>query len=308
MELPEIRPGWTPLYCLSGPTASGKSDLAHRAAERLGGRLLSVDSMMVYRGMDIGTAKPSEEERRRYDYAGLDLVKPGEPFSTGAWLRAVLRQLDDRPTFAVGGTGLYFRALLEGLTPEEDLPLVDPDLPVPALQAEIRARDPGALDRLADPENPRRLARALQWLRAGKPLPDHWLAQHNRPEIPVLAWPVDALNARIRLRAEAMFTGGLLTEAETLRSEYEQLPGTAAQAIGYREAFAVLDGALTPEAAVEAVSVRTRRYAKRQRTWFRNQMNSLWVDGSREDVLDELQKVWQELGPFWLKREPFLRA
>jgi len=306
MRPPEIRPGWTPLYCLSGPTASGKSDLAHRAAERLGGRLLSADSMMVYRGMDIGTAKPSPEERARFEYAGLDLVHPEDVFSTGAWLRAVRDQLDDRPTFVVGGTGLYFRALLEGLTPETDLPEVADDVPAEVLRAEIQALDPAALAQLADPENPRRLARALQWLRAGKPLPDHWKPLEQRVQIPVLEWPVEVLNARIRLRAEAMFSLGLLEEARGLKERYADLPGTAAQAIGYREAFAVLDGTCSVEEAVEAVTVRTRRYAKRQRTWFRNQMRAVGVDGGRKDVLDETMRVWQELGPYWLNCKTML--
>lgn len=306
MESPEPRPGFTPLFCLSGPTASGKTDLAHRAAELMGGRLLSVDSMMVYRGMDIGTAKPTEEERGRYDYAGLDLVEPTEPFSTGAWLRAVRDQLDDRPTFAVGGTGLYFRALLEGLTPEVDLPEVDPGLSVAELQAEIRERDAGVLDQLADPENPRRLARALQWLRAGQSLPNHWKSAGHKAQLPVLQWPVAALNARIALRAEAMFAQGVLEEARGLRDRYAVLPGTAAQAIGYREAFAVLDGACTQVEAVEAVTVRTRRYAKRQRTWFRNQIQPVPVEGDRKEVLDELLQVWQDLGPFWLNRNTML--
>lgn len=305
MTRPERRPGWTPVYCLGGPTASGKTEVVHAAAERWGGRVLSVDSMMVYRGMDIGTAKPTAAERERYDYAGLDLADPGEAFSTGAWLRAVRDQLDDRVTFAAGGTGLYFRALTEGLTPEGDLPEVAAGLTVEAMQAEIRGLDAGALGRLADPENPRRLARALQWLRAGRALPDHW-GEGRRVPMAVLQWPVERLNARIGERARRMFAEGLLEEAAGLRERFGGLPGTAAQAIGYREALAVLDGECTVEAAVEAVTVRTRRYAKRQRTWFRNQMASVWVDGSGEDVLDETARVWQELGPFWVHRDTML--
>jgi tRNA dimethylallyltransferase len=305
MNLPEQRPGYTPLYCLSGPTASGKSDLVHKAVERLGGRVLSADSMMVYRGMDIGTAKPSRAERMTFDYAGLDLTGPDVRFSTGDWLRAVQTQLDDRPTFVVGGTGLYFRALLEGLTPEEDLPQVDPDLSAAELRERIQALDATALDRLADPENPRRLARALQWLLAGKPFPNNWRTASAPPRIPVLQWPVDALNRRIALRAEQMFSSGLLEEAAALKTRYETLPGTAAQAIGYREAFEVLEGSSTVSGAVEKVTVRTRRYAKRQRTWFRNQMNAVPLDGTRTDVLDELLRVWVEIGPFWFNQTQF---
>lgn len=288
----------TPLYFLTGPTASGKTDLAHRLADRLGLRLLSADSMMVYRGMDIGTAKPTPSEIREYDYAGLNLTDPGTRFSAGDWLRAVRRTLDERPTLMVGGTGLYYNVLIRGLSPEEDLPEVDDGRPVPDLQAEIRSLDPSVLQRLSDPENPRRLARALAWLRAGKPLPDQWTQTREELRIPVLVRPVDQLDARIRLRAEAMFADGLLDEAAALREHFGEGLGTAAQAIGYREAFAVLDGALPLGEAIAAVSLRTRKYAKRQRTWFRNQMRAVPVEADRDDAVDFIEKVWQEQGPF----------
>ena len=308
LSLPS-RAGATPLFLLSGPTASGKTELAHALADRHGLRLLSVDSMMVYRDMDIGTAKPTPAEIKTYAYAGLNLVDPGTRFSTGDWLRCVRRQLDDRPTLAVGGTGLYFRALTQGLTPDagaEKDKKPDAEADVAALQAKIRCLDPGALSRIADPENPRRLARALTWLQAGKPLPQHW-ADLDPVPLPVLRLPVPWLDERIRTRAAAMFAAGLLEEAARLRGHYGALPGTAAQAIGYQEAFAVLEGTLTPEAAAGAVARRTRKYAKRQRTWFRNQMAARWVDRAPESDLEGLlrgiEDIWRATGPFWFQRE-----
>jgi tRNA dimethylallyltransferase len=284
----------TPLFFLSGPTASGKTDLAHALAEHMGLRLLSVDSMMVYRGMNIGTAKPSAEEITTHDYAGLNLVNPGTPFSVGDWLRAIRSQLDDRPTLAVGGTGLYFRALVSGLE-DGDVPTPE-DLPddLPGLQERLRRADPEALNQLADPENPRRLARAIAWREAGKPLPSSW----NRPQpvIPVLHRPPEELAERIGLRARQMFDHGLLEETETLLNA-GTLTGTAAQAIGYAEAAACLEGTLTKDQAIENTATRTRQYAKRQRTWFRNQMHAEWIDCTA-DATDRIQTVWNAQGPF----------
>jgi len=291
----------TPLYFLSGPTASGKTDLAHRLADRNGLRLISADSMMVYRGMDIGTAKPGKEDIARYGYGGLDLTDPGGRFTAGDWLRAVKAQLDGRPTLVVGGTGLYYRALIQGLAEEDGLPGIENTMTVAELQEEIRKLDPAALAQLADPENPRRLSRALAWLRAGKPLPGGEAANAADPLIPVLQWPVPVLDARIRLRAEQMFAQGLLEEAAALRASPGAELGTAAQAIGYREAFAVLDGTISIPQAVEAVTLRTRQYAKRQRTWFRNQMKAVWIEGALKNSVEFVEKVWREEGPFCIK-------
>jgi len=281
----------TPLFFLTGPTASGKSDLAHQLAERRGLRLLSADSMMVYRRMNIGTAKPSEAEIRDYDYAGLNLCEPGEAFSTGDWIRAIQNQLDGRPTLVAGGTGLYYRALIQGLQEEEGLPEVDDSRPLAELQAELESLQADALHQLDDAQNPRRVARAIAWLQAGRGLPSHFQARDPFP-VPVLRRPTEELNERIALRAAHMFEQGLLEECEGLR---DALQGTASQAIGYAEALACLDGELSREAAVERVSIRTRQYGKRQRTWFRNQMQAQWVDHIDADAVE---RIWDASGPF----------
>ncbi len=290
----------TPLYLLSGPTASGKTGFAHRLADRMGCRLLSVDSMMVYRGMDIGTAKPTEDEQQQYAYAGLNLVDAGKPFSTGAWLQQVRAQLDDRPTLAVGGTGLYFQALVYGLdeAPAEE---VRSPADVNALRDEIQRLDPQALSQLADPSNPRRLERAVEFLRAGKSLPESW-AQKQKLRLPVLRRPTEELNARIAERVEQMFEGGLLEECCRLM-DAGCLTGTAAQAIGYREVKAVLDGSLSVSEAKERICTRTRQYAKRQRTWFRNRFAACWIDldadTAEDTVLAEIERAWKQTGPLF---------
>jgi tRNA dimethylallyltransferase len=301
------RPGWTPLFFLTGPTASGKTGLAHRIAGQTGWRILSADSMMVYRGMDIGTAKPSPEERRRHDYLGLDLVDPGQLFSTGAWLRAVRERMDDRPLIVTGGTGLYFRALSGGLAPEPPQTMEEgrglERMSVPELQEHLRSLGADALECLADPGNPRRLIRAIQWLEAGRQPPSHWQPARESVPVPVLNLPVPDLDAGIHRRAGQMFEAGLLQEAETLRARHGGALGTASQAIGYAEAFQVLDEYMSPAEAVDAVALRTRRYAKRQRTWFRNQMRAIWIDPRDPHAMNHVMRCWQEHGPVWFSRE-----
>lgn len=290
---------FTPMYFLGGPTASGKTDVAHLLAERMGLRCLSVDSMMVYRGMDIGTAKPTEAEQHAFAYAGLNLVDPGQSYSTGEWLRDISAQLDERPTLAVGGTGLYFKALMLGL--EEDRPSVREDVrPVSEMQQELEELRPGVLARIADPDNPRRLERALQRVRAGLELPEAWTGSKGFP-IPVLLWDREKLNERIELRIRQMMENGLQEEVQRLESA-QQLTGTAAQAIGYQEALSILKGEALLEEAIQKLATRTRRYAKRQRTWFRNQMDSHWVEVDEQkgpkELANEIEKIWEQTGPF----------
>lgn len=302
----KVRKGRTPLFVLTGPTASGKTEVAHLLADQLGWPVLSVDSMMVYRGMDIGTAKPTPMECATYRYRGLNLVDPGERFSTGDWLRRVAGELDDTPFIAVGGTGLYFRGLADGLV--EDVTGSDSkpdDRTAAELRAAIRDLDPTALDRLADPENPRRLARALVRLESGLDLPRSWSDDPAVP-VPVLEWDPADLSERIARRSRAMLEGGLLEEARSLR---DALSGTAAQAIGYAEAFSVLDGDADLESAVERLTIRTRQYAKRQRTWFRNQMRAVSIPRQEgddpRDVAGNVLAVWQQHGPLWFDRRRY---
>lgn len=297
----------TPLYLLSGPTASGKTAVAHLLAERMGLRLLSIDSMMVYRKMDVGTAKPSPQEIDHFDYAGLNLADPGEEFSTGKWLKLISKQLDERPALGVGGTGLYFRALIDGLPEQNSGFSSGRDRSVVELQTAIRLLDENALKQISDPENPRRLERALAWLESGKTLPSSWGGTAGFP-LPVLRIPTEQLNAGIYHRAEEMLQKGLLEETQKLL-DGGVLTGTAAQAIGYKEAQSVLDGTKTRSEALEALAIRTRRYAKRQRTWFRNQMDARWVDiknsDSTEIIADKIEAVWQDTGPFLFERNVY---
>ncbi len=280
------------LLCLAGATATGKTALAHALAGRLGARLLSADAMLVYRGMDVGTAKPTPDERARFAYRGLDCVDPDRDFSAGAWLneaRAAQAEADaaGAPLLAVGGTGLYFAALLRGLDPA---PPADP-----ALRARLEALPPEALRarleahgaRVADARNPRRLVRALEILESGRPLPTRWAAS-ARPRLVALTRPRPELHARIAARVDAMYAQGLPDEARGLRRRFPRWSRTAAQAIGYAEALALLDGALTEAQARERTIVRTRQLARRQESFLRTQFDVAWVQAAEGEGIDAL--------------------
>ncbi|HEY3163302.1 MAG TPA: tRNA (adenosine(37)-N6)-dimethylallyltransferase MiaA [Candidatus Limnocylindrales bacterium] len=299
-----------PLFVIAGATATGKTGLAIDVAERLAGEgipvdVISADSRQVYRGLDIGTAKASIEERRGIPHHGLDLVEPDEPFTVAdfaAHARGVLAELGQRPVprlaILAGGTGLYLRAVARGIATDA----LPSDADVRArLEAEFLAAGLAPLvERLRavaprraaaiDTANPRRVVRALE------------IAEvvGGEPSLPAprgydgpLAWiglTVDAPTHRawIQARARAQFDVGLIDEARALRERFDpELP--AFSAIGYREAWAVLDGHLTREAAIAEDARRNVAFAKRQRTWFRSEPDITWFDASTrpmEAVLD----------------------
>jgi len=285
-------------FVLVGPTASGKSAVAQCIAERIGAPIISADSMNIYRGMDIGTAKPSPEERLRVKTWGIDLADPTEPFSVGDWLNAVRPAFQtSEPSIVTGGTGLYVKCLLQGL---DDLPTADEALrertekmPLAELQAEACRAAPEAYEALADKENPRRLIRLLE----GKKSSDSWKTE--MPTIIGLHVERDVLNRRIAARVEKMYAGGLLEEARGLAGL--KLSSTAQHAIGYAEAFAVLRGEMTEAQAKEKTVIRTRQLSKRQMTWFRHQLKVEWIETaafpSIGKLADKVYNVCKEGGP-----------
>lgn len=276
-----------PFYTLVGPTAVGKTRIAHKWAVKHGCPVISADSMLVYRGMDIGTAKPSMDERAEVTYLGLDLTDPSESFSTGSYVCAVEEQCRALPhgtlPIVAGGTGLYVRALMQGLddvAPADNALRAESDAilttnGITGLQQWAESRYPGLLERLDDPMNARRIVRAMEWSAAGT-LPDSW--KHKaRPVMLGLNMDRTILKERIALRVHQMYAEGLLEEARKLRAQMT-LSSTALQAIGYAEAFAVLDGQCNEAEAIEKTIIRTRRLAKRQFTWFRHQAAMQWID------------------------------
>lgn len=288
--------GGPPLIVIAGATATGKTDLAIRLAEALTreGRpaaIISADSRQVFRGLDIGTAKVSAADRARVPHHGLDLADPDEPFSVADFAdhaRGVLADLarDDAVAILVGGTGFYLRAVARGLD-TASLPS-DRDLRA-RLESDLIQDGPAALvkrlETLApvlaasiETRNPRRVVRALEIaeLRGdgtlpaplGYPGPLLWLGLTVEPSLHA---------RRIETRVRMQFDAGLLEEARTLRERFDQaLP--AFSAIGYREAWAVLDGQLTVSAAIALDTQRSVAFSKRQRTWFRSEPGITWLD------------------------------
>ncbi len=301
-------------WFLVGPTASGKTAVAHELARRLGVGVLSADAMAVYRGMEIGTAKPTAEERKAFDYLGIDLADPSRRFSVGAYLASVRNQIHDRPEpdrvrLVAGGTGLYVRALLEGLDASAASAAEHRDYTdrlyreggLEALHQALRQCAPGRIETLRDPRNPRRVARAIEQALSGASA-DAVRTWSSRPRGPLagLRRSPEELAGRIEERVRRMFAGGLLEEAAEWLKREPPLSDTALHAIGYREAFSVVTGTCSVETAVARTAARTRALARRQRTWFRTQADVHWVDVTGdtevEKTADQVQTIWEQHG------------
>ncbi len=302
-------------FFLVGPTAVGKSAVAHWLAERHGYEILSADSMQVYRGLDIGTAKPALCERRQFNYWGLDLVAWQEPFSVGEYHAAALRAVASaaaaqKHLLVVGGTGLYINSLLHGLAPRpprnaalraraERLLATQG---IEALQAWLVRLDQARYQALADQRNPRRLIRALEVATAGRAVDAKtWPRASQAPRIPGLSLPPAELHAAIERRVHQMYAAGLVEEVRELGRQGLAAAPTAARAIGYAEVLAYLEGQCTRAEAIAATIGRTRRLAKRQLTWFRHQANVEWLQGSAQQPLAERAQAvlayWRQHGP-----------
>jgi tRNA dimethylallyltransferase len=287
---PEAR--FPPLIVICGATATGKTGLSLELAQQIpGAEIISADSRQVYRGMDIGTAKVTAAERALVPHHGLDLVEPDQPFTAADYQQTasdVLRAIAARGGVAllVGGTGLYLRAVARGM------PLADTgrDVAVRAeleqklageglqvLVAQLRSAAPGVAAR-TDLANPRRVVRALERVTiSGDRPPPRPRGYPARSVWIGLALDPSEHARRIEARARAQFASGLLEEAAALRTRFDPALRPFS-AMGYHEAFAVLDGKLSLEEAIIRDALRTRQFAKRQRTWFRAEPGVEWLD------------------------------
>lgn len=298
-------------WVLAGATATGKTAVAHILAERIGAVVVSADSMSVYKEMDIGTAKLMPAERGWVTYLGIDLVTPDQSFSTGNWLASVKQDLEcesEKPVIVAGGTGLYIKAVTQGLdAPRSSATVrsywqkVYAEKGIAVLQEAVvmrlKAPPPSSLDL----HNPRRLIRVLEYLETSGTLPTGWEAEKAPPLITLLRVEREDGHQRIAKRVRQMFAMGLVEETAELRARYTQLSTTAAAAIGYREALALLDGTITREEAIERTMIRTRQLAKRQMTWFRHQANGVWLDVPEGEpplvTADKIQAIWRQHEP-----------
>ena len=284
---------------LTGATASGKSALAMHLAKRLGGEIISVDSMQVYCGLNIGTAKPSAEEQAEVPHHLIDVAQLSEAFDAAQFVRlakSASESISSRgriPIFC-GGTGLYFRALMEGLgnSPPSDELLRDELslLPFESLVAELKIKDPKAAKQI-DLKNPRRVLRAVEVIRlTGRPYSEQrigWEKLKRAPEnLFCINREVDVLNQRIHKRVDEMFSLGLIEETQILIKQGLRDNRNACQALGYRQVLDLLDGELSLESVVDKVKIKTRQFAKRQRSWFRNQMQCDLLDWPEDENVD----------------------
>lgn len=294
-----------PALALMGPTASGKTRLAIQLAQALRGEVISVDSALVYRGMDIGTAKPTPAEREGVPHHLIDILDPAESFSTGQFRREALALMEDIsgrggiPILA-GGTLLYFQGLLQGLS---ELPAADPGVRL-RIEHEARARgwsslheelarvDPPSARRI-HPNDPQRIQRALEVFRvSGTPL-SQLIAATRTPPLPFRCFKVtlapghrDILNQLISTRLLQMLEQGLIEEVRKLHARadlHADLPSM--RAVGYRQVWAYLDDEYDRDTMIEKAIIATRQFAKRQRTWLRKIGDANAYESGTHDLL-----------------------
>jgi tRNA dimethylallyltransferase len=298
----------SPIF-IAGPTAVGKSEIALALAEKIGGEIISADSMQVYRGLDIGTAKPSSAERTRVPHHLIDICDLNESFDAAKFIllaqKAVTEiQTRGRVPIFCGGTGLYFKAFLSGLG---EAPSANPELRAEletasfeSLLQELRERDPAAYEKI-DKQNPRRVIRAVEVIRlTGKKFSEQraeWKSEvkSSKPKnFFAFSRQPDDLRKRIDARVDAMFKRGLVAETRELLQHGLEQNQTAMQAIGYRQVVEHLRRERSLAETIELVKIRSRQFAKRQLTWFRRQIDSQWIelklDESPEKVAEDLQR------------------
>ncbi len=306
----------TRVIVILGTTASGKNKLAHRLALELGGEIVSMDSMKVFRGMDVGTAKPSKEHLDEVRHHLIDVVDPWESFSVKRYVELADAAIDDmhargKPAILVGGTMLYFKGLYEGLFegPSSD-PAVRAEIRrrvendgIAAVYAELQQIDPLAAERI-HPNDLRRIERAIEVYRVSgqriSELQQEWGGHHRRR--PDWRWTLIGIrherelnSRRINQRVRRMVQAGLVEEARRLWENPRGVGDQAIQAVGYYELFEHFEGKCSLDYAIEQIKIHSRRLAKHQRTWMRRLQDVHWIDIAGEIAVADVVKRATEI-------------
>ena len=307
------------MILILGVTASGKGKLAFKLAKQIGAEIISIDSMKVYRRMDIGTAKPPQEARRIIPYHLIDIVEPNEAFSAGMFLKAANASIEEikgrkKPIVAVGGTAFYTKTLLYGLFegPGSELSIRSrlkqqaSQLGLEKLHKQLRQIDPVSADRIHQNDE-KRIIRALEvYQLTGSPISSFQQQWEKEPASVSHNWKIIGLrsdkiieNQRINSRVKKMIDCGLVDEVKALLSEEKPLSKQARCAIGYAEIINYLKGRVSFDDAVEQIKINTRRLAKHQRTWFKRFKNVHWLDiepdQPPENIFERLKTLLSEI-------------
>ena len=305
-----------PLIILTGPTAAGKTDISIRLAEKLGGEIISADSMQVYRRMDIGTAKIRKEEMNGIPHHLIDVLEPTEPFNVSVFKELALRAADDiysrgKIPIMVGGTGFYIQALLYDIDFSEEhsdgyresmeqiaATSEGPD----KLFEELRSVDPASCE-IIHKNNVKKVIRALEFYHYnGTPISEHNSVQREKSSAYdsmylVLTMDREKLYNRIEKRVDIMMENGLVEEVRGLIEEGLDDTYISMQGIGYKEVYEYLKGKCTLEDAIYNIKQNTRHFAKRQLTWFRREKEVIWIDkdtfSSDEEIADHIVDLWR---------------
>ncbi len=305
------------MILILGVTASGKSRLAFDVAEHLGAEIISIDSMKVYRRMDIGTAKPPKEAFQRVKYHLIDVVEPSDSFSVGTFINAASDAIErinscNKKIVAVGGTALYIKALLYGLfdgagTDEQirsELRARAETEGLAKLHRELTKIDPVAAERI-NPNDAKRIIRALEvYQLTGKPISSfqkQWEQRQIKHDWTIIGLRREKADtsSRINRRVKLMIEAGLIDEVKSLLEEEKPLSKQARCAIGYAEIIEHLNGQTGLEDAIESIKINTRRLAKGQRTWFKTFQNVHWLDVAKDEtperVLDRTKRLLDDI-------------
>ncbi len=313
-------------WFVTGATASGKSDVGVELAERLNGEIISLDSMAIYRGMDIGTAKPTHSQRQRIVHHLIDIADPNETFSVSRYRELALQTIDEirqrgRTPIFVGGTALYLKALLRGIF---EGPPADWDfrrevtaevqrIGLEPLYKRLQQVDPLAAHKL-HPQDERRIIRALEvYKQTGIPI-SHWQqefdvgASAERCRVFSIRFPRPILHERIASRVQEMFRRGLVAEVQQLLDRWKAFSHTAMQAVGYREVIELLRDERDLASTMEQVLIRTRRFARHQETWFRGLSECRLIEiatiDSPQSIADRLIELGRDVSFEREKNQP----